>query len=228
MTLKSAFNHDNISTVAVVAAACAVLWVLVVKPTIQPEQPGPRAGGPSDVEASVTLSPASRVFGAGPVAIVEFTDYECPFCRQYATTTLPALKTRSDVSYFSVNFPLKMHQHAEAAALAAICAGQQGQLEAMHTKLFSAPLSSEATPATYADAIGVSLEAYQACLFQAQRELQGQAEMARTLEVSGTPTLFVGTVTGTTVALKRRLNGVRSIGELHAEIDRVAGARTGQ
>jgi protein-disulfide isomerase len=66
-----------------------------------------------------------------PVTMIEFTDYECPFCRQFESTTFSEIRKQLiDTGKLRVivrNMPLPMHSHAIVAAQAAFCAGDQGQ-----------------------------------------------------------------------------------------------------
>lgn len=214
-----------LSTIALIVGASALAWFVWLKPDTT--QAGARAGAPSDVEATVTLPKQTRLFGDGRIAVVEFTDFECPFCKQYATSMLPKIRERGGVSYFSVNYPLRqIHPNADAAARAAICAGYQGKLEAMHTALFSAPLSG-ADITGYVHKVGMDAERYSECMATSTFDIQSQAAIAEKLQISATPTVFVGTVDGLTVHLKRRMNGVRSVAELDAEIGRLAASAKG-
>jgi protein-disulfide isomerase len=75
-----------------------------------------------------------------PVTIVEFSDYECPFCGRFFRETLPALQTEyidsGRVRLVYRDFPLNSHRHAQKAAEAAKCADGQGHYWAMHDLLF--------------------------------------------------------------------------------------------
>jgi protein-disulfide isomerase len=66
-----------------------------------------------------------------PVTMVEFTDYQCPFCLGFFTTTFPELKKKlidtGKVRFYSRDFPLEFHPDAIRAAKAARCAGDQGK-----------------------------------------------------------------------------------------------------
>ena len=74
---------------------------------------------------------------AAPVTIVEYADYECPYCQQ-VQPTLDRLEAayKGKVDFAFKNFPLPMHSHAEKAAEAALCAGAQGKYWEYHDKLF--------------------------------------------------------------------------------------------
>jgi len=79
-----------------------------------------------------------------PVTIVEFSDYECPFCARFAKQTLPSIVSNyvdtGKVKMYFRDFPLGFHQNAQKAAEAARCAGEQNGNEgyfAMHDKIFA-------------------------------------------------------------------------------------------
>lgn len=93
---------------------------------ILPERPDP--GG-----AAIEGNPRA------PVVIVEFSDFQCPFCRHWYDETLPALRDQlgDDVSIAFLHFPLtSIHPNAAAAHAAAECAGDQGKFWEMHDLLF--------------------------------------------------------------------------------------------
>lgn len=76
-----------------------------------------------------------------PVTIIEFSDFECPFCRRFWQETLPQIKAEyidtGKARFVYRDFPLSMHPGAFPAALAANCANQQGKFWEMHDKIFS-------------------------------------------------------------------------------------------
>ena len=67
------------------------------------------------------------------VVVIEFTDLQCPYCGHFANHTFPRLKAAyvdsGKIRYVSRDLPLPMHAHAETAAVAARCAGEQGRLQ---------------------------------------------------------------------------------------------------
>ena len=99
-----------------------------------------RAAPTGPVRTNVTDAPSLGRADA-PVTIVEFSDYQCPFCKRFYATTLPALKKEyidaGKVRYVFRDFPLEeLHSHARKAAEAAHCAGEQGKYWQMHDALF--------------------------------------------------------------------------------------------
>ncbi len=75
-----------------------------------------------------------------PVVIVEFSDFQCPFCERFFTQSFGKIKSdyidTGKVQFVYRDFPLSFHPHAEKAAVAAECAFQQGKWEEFHNLLF--------------------------------------------------------------------------------------------
>ncbi len=132
-----------------------------------------------------------------PVVIIEFSDYQCPYCGRFHTTTYQRLKEvyGDRIRFVYRDFPLtQIHPEALPAAIAANCAGEQGEYWAFHDKLFQnqANLSADAY-LTFAQELGLDMDAFRACLEDpAQKEevLADQAYAAQ-LGVTGTPTFFI-------------------------------------
>ena len=135
-----------------------------------------------------------------PVTIVEFSDYQCPFCQRFFATTFPALKKEyvgtGKVRYVFRDFPLdRIHAHARKAAEAAHCAGEHDRYWEMHDLLFRNQRAL-ATPqlASHARTVGVDGAQLEDCLSsgrQAARVERGLIDGAA-IGVRGTPTFVVG------------------------------------
>jgi protein-disulfide isomerase len=152
----------------------------------------------------VTLTPPSTVVDLGnadvlgskdaPVMLIEFADYECPYCQRVA----PAIKKLQDdfggklaVAY--KDFPLPMHAHAEKAAEATRCAGKQGKFWAFHDELFlSKELDIDQLKAQ-ARALKLDSTAFDKCLDTGETAaaVQQDREQGLRLGLSGTPSFFV-------------------------------------
>ena len=140
-----------------------------------------------------------------PVTIVEFTDYQCPYCQRYASETLPTLISeqieQGELYYVLKDLPLDgIHPNARAAAVAARCAGQQGAYWEMHDALFESQPSwggSDGLPAEmFADlaaTLGLDKEAFNACLDDdsIMQAIQASVEEAGQLGANSTPYFFV-------------------------------------
>ncbi|MGO9833520.1 MAG: DsbA family protein [Polyangiaceae bacterium] len=130
-----------------------------------------------------------------PVTIVEFADFECPFCQHIA----PELDHLAEANDSKVRFvykfmPLSMHVHGEPAARAAIAAQAQGKFWEMHHQLFAnAPRLEDSDLDGYARAIGLDLERFHADMKSAatKARLEADRKLADQLEVKGTPTIFI-------------------------------------
>ncbi len=90
------------------------------------------------VEVSTEYSAGSLGPSNAPVAIVEFSDYQCPFCQRAEASVKEVLKKYGDkVRLIYMDFPLPMHPYALKAAQAARCAGDQGKYWQFHDALFA-------------------------------------------------------------------------------------------
>jgi len=158
----------------------------------------PPAAPPSRVRASVADAPALGRPDA-PVTIVEFSDYQCPFCQQFFLATLPALKRdyidTGKVRYVFRDYPLdQIHPQARKAAEAAHCAGDQGKYWEMHDLLFRSqralalPQLSE-----HARTLGLQDAAFDGCLASgkyAERVSKGLSD-GLAAGIQGTPGFVV-------------------------------------
>src|SRR3989449_12798 len=135
-----------------------------------------------------------------PVTLVEFSDYECPFCQRFFAMTFPALKKdyvdTGKVRFMFRDFPLdQIHPQARKAAEAAHCAGELGKYWEMHELLFQNQ-KALAPPqlAERARTVGVDGAKFDECLSSgrhAVRVTRGLTDGAA-LGVQGTPTFVVG------------------------------------
>ena len=175
-------------------------------------RPAPRAA-PS---ANVTLPPISGYMMGqpnAPVTMVEFTDLECPFCRQFHMTAFEQIQKNyietGKVRYISLDFPLSIHAYAMPAAEAAQCAGEQGQFWQMRHTIFVN--NEHLTPTifdTFAKDLKLNLTQFDACVTSkkyAARIAQDQQE-GTLAGVSGTPTFVIGRTSA------KGVEGVRVVG----------------
>jgi predicted DsbA family dithiol-disulfide isomerase len=137
----------------------------------------------------------SRGPDAAPVTVVEFADFECPFC-QHIAPELDALwqKRQTAVRFVYKFMPLPMHPHGESAARAAIAAQAQGKFWEMHDKLFAnGEHLDDAAILAYAAAIGLDLDRFRADLQSpaTKARLDADRKLGDALKVKGTPTIFI-------------------------------------
>ena len=129
-----------------------------------------------------------------PVKIVEFADYECPYCRQME----PILnKLRAEygerVAVAYKDAPLPMHSHAKKAAEAAHCAGVQGKFWEYHDLLLAGKQFEMSQLKENAKALKLDSEKFDKCLESGEEAnlVQAQLDEAQTFQVDGTPTFFI-------------------------------------
>jgi protein-disulfide isomerase len=129
------------------------------------------------------------------VTLVEFTDYQCPYCAKANVTVQQLQKDYgSRLRVVMKEFPLTMHPQARGAALAALAAGAQGKYWEMHEKLFSNqraldPASTEAS----ARELGLDVAKFKADVASAQLAeiVDRDLELGGGVGVTGTPAIFV-------------------------------------
>lgn len=154
-------------------------------------RPEPRAA------VQVGDAPARGPEGA-PITIVEFADFQCPYCAR-AQPTLQALeaKYKGRLRVVFMNDPLPFHHDAPLAAEAAMAAHAQGRFWPMHDLLFSheGPLTRDDL-ARYASVVGLDMKDFLRTLDEGSlgARVQRDVEEAGRLRVNGTPTFFINGV----------------------------------
>jgi protein-disulfide isomerase len=158
--------------------------------------------------------------------VVEFSDYECPFCKISFNRIIPELTTQyirtGKVRYLVRDFPL--HPGALKAAEAAHCAGDQGQFWLMHDRMMS---SSDALDrkslSVDAQDFDLDMASFDKCLDLGKYSREVQEEMAQGMMagVAGTPTFFLGTIDakGQTVKIVQKIDGAVRFATLRRAID---------
>ena len=130
-----------------------------------------------------------------PVTIVEFSDFQCPFCKRVEPTLQQVREKYGDkVRLVYMDYPLPMHNHALDAAKAARCAGEQGKFWPFHDALFAdqakeSPADLKAT----AKSIGLNTSKFDTCFDQAKSEagVRADLEQGKALGIDGTPAFFI-------------------------------------
>jgi len=129
------------------------------------------------------------------VTVVEFSDFQCPFCRQAQPVLAQLLSAYGDDLQLAYkHFPLSFHLRALPAAVAAECARAQGRFWEMHDRIFDQqPALDDATLAAHAAAAGLDVASWQSCLATAEPAARVEADRAAgaAAGVRGTPTFLV-------------------------------------
>jgi protein-disulfide isomerase len=131
------------------------------------------------------------------ITIIEFSDYECPYCRKWHVEVWPSLQAEygDQIRLVFRDFPLtSIHSNAVSAAAAANCAGEQEMYWEYSDKLFGMRLSlGKSAYQAYAEELNLDMEAFNACLDSDRyvEEVMADFEYAANLGIRSTPTFFV-------------------------------------
>jgi protein-disulfide isomerase len=184
---------DLVATIVLIAAGCAVLvanWPRLFPKTGR-ELSIPKV--PIDVLGSAKIGSSDA-----PVALVSFSEFECPFCAKFANTVLPQLKREyidpRRVLFVFRHFPLAIHPFARAAADLASCAASLGRFEATHDMLF-AEQRDLSTLIALPSRLPLTPEEYSICRRSGvDSQVAKDISDGKALGVSGTPSFFVGRI----------------------------------
>jgi protein-disulfide isomerase len=146
------------------------------------------------------------------LTLIEFSDYQCPFCARHFRETLPQIERdyikTGKVKYVFRDFPIEaIHKEAFKAHEAANCAGEQGRYWEMHDRLF---LNQKAMGlkdlVNHAQALGLDMPKFQLCLDSGKQTSEIRKDMAdgQKAGVRGTPTFFLGMTEPNDPKLKAR------------------------
>jgi len=142
-----------------------------------------------------------------PITIIEFSDFQCPFCARFHTQTLPLILDEyiqeGKVKLVFRDFPIQsIHPNALPASVAAECAHEQGKFKEMHDALFEnqnewnklETVDALAMFSQYATEMKLEQQVFDACLTSGKyiEEIRNDLDNGRNYGVSGTPGFFVG------------------------------------
>jgi len=142
-----------------------------------------------------------------PITIIEFSDFQCPFCAKFHIQTLPKIMDEyikeGKVKLVFRDFPIQsIHSNALLASVAAECANEEGKFKEMHDKLFENQneWNNKNTDDViilfnqYSSEMGIEKEKFDSCIKNGKyiKEIQKDLEDGRTYGISGTPGFFIG------------------------------------
>lgn len=215
---KPSFNNGKLIAAALIVGLVVGFAGGQISPSLNSffESPAPSNTGSSTVDVSKIDLEGEPTLGSqdAEVTIVEYTDYQCPFCRRHATATFPQIKENyidtGKVKYVVKDYPVPQlgHDKAVEMAKAANCAGEQDMYWEAHSKLFEeqnsiAPRSTakfESSELTaWMSEIGLDMERYSTCMESGISEINGDKQEAGSFEtmingrrfVSGTPSFVI-------------------------------------
>ena len=221
----------DIATNAVILITCVILvaanWSRLWPPTSMAALP----------KAPVSLDGATfKGDPESPIVVVEWSDYQCPYCAQAEKQTLAAIDARfiqtGKVQLAVRHHPLTaIHPQAQKAAEAALCAGRQGRFWEMHTVLFQNSKNLTGAELTNrAAGVGLDLRRFAACLERGEmtKQVEQDVAAARTLGLSGTPVFLIGRRQADgRVEVTTLLSGARPLEAFVQAIESAESARSG-
>jgi protein-disulfide isomerase len=151
------------------------------------------------------------------VVLIEYADFQCPYCGQFARQILPEIESRyvsaGKLRVVFKHMPLQeIHPQAVMAAETAECARQQGKFWQMHDALFADQRLDEASLVDKARTNGVGIEQFSECVRgNGGIKVRQDLAAARALGLAVTPTFLIGRDVGGAVTVEQILTGVRSV-----------------
>ncbi len=166
-----------------------------------------------------------------PLTLVEFTDYQCPFCGRFETTTFPEIKKNyidtGKVRFILRDLPLDFHPFALKAAQSVHCAGDQGKYWEMKELVFKNQNKIDVDSlAGYAKDLSLNGDTFKSCMADGKhlKEIGDEAKYAASLGISGTPTFVLGKAVGDSVE-GRVIVGAQPLAAFEAAINEMLGKR---
>jgi len=197
----SGLSSEELESVIIGAAQRTA--ALSPQPTQQPTQ----SAGPQIIQVSLDDDPVKGDPDA-PITIVEFSDFQCPFCKRFHETTLPLIQENyidtGKVKFVYRDFPLEsIHPNgAIPAAVASECADEQGMFWQYHDKIFQNQKNWERLAAedvakelkAYAQELGLNTNQFNDCLNSGKYmdEVNKDFQDAVSYGLTGTPAFFIG------------------------------------
>ncbi len=195
--IRSFLSQQRESEARKALVESAELIVHLQPPRIQVSAEGP-SKGPADA----------------PVTIVEFSDFQCPYCSRVLSTLAQVMERYPEgVRIVYRNFPLRSHQRAGPAAEASLCADEQGKFWSYHDKLFAnARALSDEQLKGYAEELELDVPAFEQCYDERRfaEQVETDVREGHAAGVTGTPAFFVNGVL---------LSGARPSADFYRAID---------
>jgi protein-disulfide isomerase len=161
---------------------------------------GGRFGAPSLVKSTFDIAgmPANGPADA-PLTLIEISDYHCPYCRRHVQQTQPRIYSElvnsGKMRHVFVHYPIaQLHPDAARSHEAASCANDQGKFWDLHAKLFETPLKTAEQLTGVAQAAGIDIAEFRACLDSGKhaKAVQASVERVGRMNVNGTPMFLIG------------------------------------
>lgn len=182
-------------------------------------------GGSVSIDLRDPQVPSLGAVGA-QVAIVEFSDFQCPYCRKHEQGAWPQLREKyvdaGKARYFFLDYPLDFHPHAREAAIAGACAHQQGAFWPMHDALFESQNKlGHDLYLKVAGQLGLNSDKFTACLAdpKTNQQIGAHAALGDRAGVQGTPAFLIGRIKDGVLTDTRMLAGARGFEDFARILD---------
>jgi len=216
---------ETLLLTAILAAVSISTWALVPGPTA----PAPTTSRVAGLRGTLVKIDGSPTVGStsAPVVVIEFTDYQCPFCRRFAQRTAPQVMSHfietGKVRWVFKNLPLTaIHPFATRLAAGASCAAKDGKLLEVQEGLWQAQ-SIRDDRALTALAVGLGLDArrFAVCLdSDGKQRVSADLAQAAELKLSSTPTFLLGVPTSSgDIRVENAVEGAGSFEEFGRHIE---------
>jgi len=203
---------ETLANIALLVLCALGIWMYASRP------PAPAGAAPLKPPGVLVSLDEATALGnpSANVALVIFSDFQCPFCSEFATESLPSLIQKyvvpGKVLLAFRQLPIASHRHARQAATLALCAGQQGQFWTVHDDLFKNQRSFTTEWLTErAKTYNLDAAKLQMCVNSPEIAVRIDSDMklAQKYGVRSTPSVFVGTLTGTKVRVTKAIAGAQ-------------------
>jgi protein-disulfide isomerase len=196
---------EVVAMLAMTAASAVLIWAILGGTVASPPQAAmsplrPRPAKPVPKEPVSFAGAPLLGDRAARVGVIEFSDYECPYCARFHQTTFPAIRAShidaGKVLFAFRHLPLDRHPRAFRAAEAAECGARVAKFWDLHEALFSPPKAlDEASIVSKAARAGIDVDQFRACLRAgAESRIEEDVAHARVAGVASTPSFLIGIV----------------------------------
>jgi protein-disulfide isomerase len=220
--MKKAIDSLNETQKAILRELQDIKRMLAAQQAQAPRIADPLPTAPMDVSKDPVKGAANA-----KVALIEFSDYQCPYCGRYDKDSYPQIvKDYVDtgkVKYVWRDLPLPFHPNAEKAAEAAHCAGEQGKFWEMHDRLFANQQTIAAADLPkHAEALQLNATTFQQCLDTGRfaAGIKKDVDDANAIGIGGTPTFLIGMVQPNgTIKVTKKLVGAQPYDQFKAALE---------
>ncbi|MBT3298226.1 DsbA family protein [archaeon] len=192
---------EKIKTFAIIGLAIALVWIVAAPDFSDFGGAGLTGAGVFEVITDNSGGVEDNGYYKGdadaPVTIIEFSDFECPYCARGWTTMKEIETNYVETGQVKIEFrhlPLSFHANAEGAALASLCAGEQGMFWEYHDGLFeNQNLLSSSYLDTLAEELDLDIDEFDECLDSREYIdwINSDKGMASSKGITGTPAFLV-------------------------------------